>query len=290
MHWHGINQRGNEWNDGVPGVSQCPIPPGSSYTYRFRAAPYGSTWYHSHYSSQYAGGLWGPLVIYGPNTADYDIDLGPVTLNDYYHRDYYSILEDVMGTDTSKVRPASDNNLINGKMNFNCDGAANSSASKNQSSNTVGSCVENAELSKFKFTSGKKHRLRLVNTGTAAIQKFSIDNHTMTVIANDFIPIEPYETTIVTLAVSRPRSVPAIYRILTAQTGRSTQRRDRRSNWKAHGRRLDALLHHQRPMHRASQQPSGPGSNILRKSQHYLPPKTRQRNSSSRQHRPLRQR
>lgn len=175
--------------DGVPSVSMCPIAPGDSYTYSFQATPYGSTWYHSHYSSQYAGGVWGPLVIYGPKTAPYDIDLGPVTLNDYYHRDYYSIVKDVMGTDVTKVRPASDNNLINGKMNFDC------------SKSTSGSCVNNAGLAKFKFTSGKKHRLRLINTGAQAIQKFSIDNHKMTVIANDFIPVEPYDTTIATLGV-----------------------------------------------------------------------------------------
>lgn len=134
-------------------------------------------------------------VIHGPQNHDYDIDLGPVTINDYYHSQYYDVLSDVMGTDLSKVRVASDNNLINGKMNFDCGSAGNS---------TTGSCVNNAGLSKFHFTSGKKHRLRLINSGIAAIQKFSIDNHKMTVIANDFIPVEPYETTIVTLGVSPP--------------------------------------------------------------------------------------
>ena len=102
-----------------------------------------------------------------------------------------------MGTDLadeSLVRPASDNNLINGKMNFACGNSTGNS--------TTGTCVNNAGLSKFNFTSGKKHRLRLMNTGIAAIQKFSIDNHKMTIIANDFIPIVPYEATIVTLGVS----------------------------------------------------------------------------------------
>ncbi len=136
-------------------------------------------------------------VIYGPSQYPYDIDLGPVTLNDYYHKEYFTILEGVMGTDLadeSLVRPASDNNLINGKMNFACGNSTSNS--------TVGACVNNAGLSRFRFTSGKKHRLRLINTGIAAIQKFSIDNHKMTVIANDFIPLVPYETTIVTLGVS----------------------------------------------------------------------------------------
>ena len=172
----------------------CPIPPGNSYTYSFKATPYGTTWYHSHYSSQYADGTWGPIIIYGPSNVDYDIDLGPVTLNDYYHREEFDILQDVMGTDTTKLRPASDNNLINGKMNFQCPDSTSNS--------TTGPCVNNAGLAKFSFESGKKHRLRLINTGVAGIQKFSIDNHNMTIFANDFIPVEPYTTNIVTLGVS----------------------------------------------------------------------------------------
>jgi len=48
--------------DGVNGVTQCPIAPGSTFTYRWEVMQYGSAWYHSHYSDQYADGLLGPLV------------------------------------------------------------------------------------------------------------------------------------------------------------------------------------------------------------------------------------
>jgi FtsP/CotA-like multicopper oxidase with cupredoxin domain len=61
------------WEDGVPGVSQCPIPPGGTFTYSFIADLYGTSWYHSHYSAQYAGGLIGPMIIHGPDTVKYDI-------------------------------------------------------------------------------------------------------------------------------------------------------------------------------------------------------------------------
>lgn len=66
MHWHGLDQRGSPWMDGVPGISSCPIPPGGSYTYLFRADHYGTSWYHSHYSAQYTSGIVGPVVIHGP--------------------------------------------------------------------------------------------------------------------------------------------------------------------------------------------------------------------------------
>jgi iron transport multicopper oxidase len=35
MHWHGIYQHGTNNMDGPSMVTQCPIQPGSSYTYQF---------------------------------------------------------------------------------------------------------------------------------------------------------------------------------------------------------------------------------------------------------------
>jgi FtsP/CotA-like multicopper oxidase with cupredoxin domain len=55
LHWHGLLQKETPWYDGVPAVQQCPIAPGKSFTYQFRASLYGTTWYHSHYSAQYSG-------------------------------------------------------------------------------------------------------------------------------------------------------------------------------------------------------------------------------------------
>jgi FtsP/CotA-like multicopper oxidase with cupredoxin domain len=68
-------------------------------------------------------------------------------------------------------------------------------------------CNPKAEYSKFKFRSGKTHRLRLINAGVEAMQKFSIDGMNMTVIANDFVPIEPYETNLVSLGVGQRADV-----------------------------------------------------------------------------------
>ena len=63
-------------------------------------------------------------------------------------------------------------------------------------------CTPNAGIAVFNFTSGKSHRLRLINAGAEGLQRFTIDNHTMTVIANDFVPVKPYTTNVVTLGVS----------------------------------------------------------------------------------------
>ncbi|KAK3495595.1 Cupredoxin [Neurospora crassa] len=198
MHWHGFLQDDTPWDDGAPGVSQCPIVPGKSYTYEFKASLYGTSWYHAHYSAQYAGGIVGPIVVHGPTQAKYDIDLGPVMLSDWYHRPYFNLIKDMLAPGGSPSVP-SDNNLINGKMNFDCDTAA---AAGDQTP-----CTPNAGISKFKFQTGKTHRLRLINSGADGVQRFSIDGHTMTVIANDFVPVKPYNVTAISLAVGQRADV-----------------------------------------------------------------------------------
>jgi FtsP/CotA-like multicopper oxidase with cupredoxin domain len=67
VHWHGMTQWRNAWMDGVIGVTECGIAPGHNFTYRFVAAPAGTFWYHSHASTQYGDGLFGPLIIEPPN-------------------------------------------------------------------------------------------------------------------------------------------------------------------------------------------------------------------------------
>ncbi|KAM7197556.1 laccase [Rhypophila sp. PSN 637] len=52
MHWHGLHLWNNNITDGVSGITECPIPPGHSKKYSFIATQYGSSWYHSHISSQ----------------------------------------------------------------------------------------------------------------------------------------------------------------------------------------------------------------------------------------------
>lgn len=54
-------------------VSQCPIAGNETFTYRWRATQYGHSWYHSHYSLQYADGLAGPILLHGPSSADWDV-------------------------------------------------------------------------------------------------------------------------------------------------------------------------------------------------------------------------
>lgn len=56
---------------------------------------------------------------------------------------------------------------------------------------------------KTKFQSGKSYRLRLVNTAIDNMFKFSIDNHTLTVIAADLVPIKPFQTNMINIGIGQ---------------------------------------------------------------------------------------
>ena len=66
MHWHGLEVP--IAMDGVPGISQDPVPPGGMFTYEFTVNQNGTYFYHSHFAMQEMLGLVGLFVIH-PKTA-----------------------------------------------------------------------------------------------------------------------------------------------------------------------------------------------------------------------------
>lgn len=188
VHWHGLRQLNTSHYDGVPGVTECPITPGGSKTYEFQVSQYGSTWYHSHFSLQYAEGAFGAMVLNGPATADYDEDLGVLFLNDWSHTEAFTLW------DTAKVSgpPTMENGLINGTNTYDCSAAT-----------TDAKCLGNGTKWETTFEAGKKYRFRVVNAATDGHFQFSIDGHNLTVIANDLVPIVPYTTEAVGVAIGQ---------------------------------------------------------------------------------------
>ncbi len=61
LHWHGLYVPNKE--DGVPYLTQMPIKPDETYTYRFPIIQSGTHWYHSHSGLQEQIGMYGPLVL-----------------------------------------------------------------------------------------------------------------------------------------------------------------------------------------------------------------------------------
>ena len=61
LHWHGLYLPNKE--DGVPFLTQMPIEPGATFTYRFPIIQNGTHWYHSHSGFQEQLGMYGSLVL-----------------------------------------------------------------------------------------------------------------------------------------------------------------------------------------------------------------------------------
>lgn len=186
IHWHGLRQLDSSQMDGVPGVTQCPIAPGESLTYSFRATQYGSSWYHSHFSLQYAEGLFGPLILNGPATADYDEDLGLLFLSDWGHTPAFTLWDSAK----EGVAPTLENGLVNGTNTYNCTTA-------DDCTGIVGSKFETV------FESGKKYLIRVVNVAIEGHFQFSIDGHSLTVIGTDLVPIVPYTADSIQVSIAQ---------------------------------------------------------------------------------------
>ena len=111
LHFHGARQLNAFQYDGVNGITQCPIAPGDKFTYKFRVTQYGTSWYHSHYSLQYADGLAGPMTFYGPSTGNYDNALEPFLFGDWSHN---SAFEDFYG-ELHGGHPMMQTTILNGR-------------------------------------------------------------------------------------------------------------------------------------------------------------------------------
>lgn len=183
IHFHGIRQNYTNPSDGVVSITQCPTPPGSSITYEWRATQYGSTWYHSHYALQAWEGVFGGIIINGPATANYDEDLGMMFLNDWDHQTVDELYEEAK-TDGP---PTLDTGLLNGTNVYGDDDDTTQTGYR-----------WNATL-----TEGTSYRLRLVNAALDTHWKFSIDNHTLQVVAMDLVPIQPYTTDVLSLGMGQ---------------------------------------------------------------------------------------
>jgi len=64
VHFHGV-LFDDFFQDGVPFITQKPIPPGGTYTYEFTASEPGSLMYHSHHNAtdQVGRGLLGAFIV-----------------------------------------------------------------------------------------------------------------------------------------------------------------------------------------------------------------------------------
>jgi suppressor of ftsI len=71
VHWHGV--RLDNRSDGVPGLTQEPVPPGGDFLYRVHFPDAGIYWYHPHVREdiEQPMGLFGNMLVDSPDPAYY---------------------------------------------------------------------------------------------------------------------------------------------------------------------------------------------------------------------------
>jgi hypothetical protein len=182
VHWHGIRQWLSMQMDGVPGVTQCPIAPKDNFNYTFLAMQYGSSWYHSHYSVQYADGTVGPMTLHGPSSAPYDEAKLPILMTDWGHNSAFQAVE--IGLKDPSI-------VLNGIGNIT------------RYNNNITATLPIPAPYTISFTRAKRYLLRLINTSFEATFIFSIDNHMLQIVGSDFVPIHPYSNTSVLIGLGQ---------------------------------------------------------------------------------------
>ncbi|KAJ2848255.1 ferroxidase fet3 [Coemansia brasiliensis] len=184
LHAHGFHQVGTTYFDGVPGVTECGIPPNGTFTYEYNTTQTGTYWLHAHYEAQYTDGLRTPLIIHAhkePHRYDEDMVL---MLEGWYHRNSKDVLQQLLST-SEYVR----NLPFRPYMLVNSHG---------------GSDLRRTTL---KFQPGKTYRLRLLNVSATGMVRFGIEQHEMYVIEVDGTATEPKLVNNVQLSVGQRVSV-----------------------------------------------------------------------------------
>lgn len=91
IHWHGLILPNNQ--DGVPFVTQPPIPPGGKYPYNFLLVQAGTFWMHAHYGLQEQLLLTAPLILHDPADSNLKRQEVVMFLSDFAFQDPYEIFK-----------------------------------------------------------------------------------------------------------------------------------------------------------------------------------------------------
>ncbi|KAK6373393.1 ferroxidase fet3 [Exophiala oligosperma] len=181
IHFHGMFQNGTTDMDGANMLSQCPIPPGSTFTYNFTINQNGTYWYHCHVDYCYPDGYRQALIVHDKDSYFYHnyTDEFVVTLSDWYHE----LVEDIAPNFLSLYNPTGaepipDSFLFNDTLNSSLPVQPNTT-----------------------------YMIRLINIGAFVGQYFYIEDHKLRIVEVDGVYVDAAETDTVFLAVAQRCSV-----------------------------------------------------------------------------------
>ncbi|CAI6335698.1 unnamed protein product [Periconia digitata] len=187
IHWHGLYQNGTNFMDGTVGVTQCPIAPGHSFTYRFNVTGQSGTyWYHSHMAMQASDGVVGPIVIHARDGERTTLQKVPyeedrvVLVSDHYYDLSSSLLQKYLEPGNENEEPVPQAAVINGRGKRNCSDLPDRNCSSSGISNAL-------------FDLSPKHntRLRFINVGAFAEFQIQLDEHEVQLTEVDGVDVHP---------------------------------------------------------------------------------------------------
>ncbi|KAG7213871.1 hypothetical protein KM043_003079 [Ampulex compressa] len=181
MHWHGQHHVKTPYMDGVPYISQCPIPPGSTFRYEYIATEAGTHFWHSHSGFQRGDGVFGPLIVRVPPKRNwhedrYDLDLHTLVVYDWIHE---LGLEKFLAHHHADGDNKASNLLINGFGRF-------------KSARDENATTADMPIATFVVKRNLRYRFRLINAEFLNCPiEVSLQNHTMYVVSSDGRDVEP---------------------------------------------------------------------------------------------------
>lgn len=175
IHWHGMFQNTSNGMDGASMVTQCPIPPGASFTYNFTINQNGTYWYHCHTDFCYPDGYRQALIVHDSDAYfndEYDEEF-TITLSDWYHE----LVEDIEFLslyNPTGAEPVPNSFLFNDTMNVS-----------------------------LPVKPDTTYLIRLINVGAFVGQFFYIEDHTFRIVEIDGVYTEPAEADLLYISVAQ---------------------------------------------------------------------------------------
>ena len=218
LHWHGLFLPNKE--DGVPYLTQMPIKPNETFTYRFPIIQSGTHWYHSHSGLQEQIGMYGSMVLLKKKDDPTfrkgidDLPEVPIILSEW---------TDIKPENVQRMlRNANDWAAIKKGTVQSYSEAIKAGHFKtklgNEMKRMLAMDVSDVYYDKFlingknesqlsQFKSGDKVRLRISNGGASSYFWLSYAGGKMTVVANDGNDVEPVEVDRLIIGVSETYDV-----------------------------------------------------------------------------------
>ncbi|MDF3299174.1 multicopper oxidase family protein [Streptomyces tropicalis] len=232
LHSHGVRMRCDM--DGVPGLTQDAIRPGTDFRYRFTVTHPGTYWLHSHVGMQLDRGLYAPLIVEDPREPlSYDKEW-VVVLDDWLDGVRGSTPDDVLSQLGGGGMGGMDMDMGEGPAHSGSGAYGPARPAHGPSrimhhahSRILHGMGGNVDYpyhlingrrahapSVFRARPGDRIRLRIINAAADTAYRLALGDHPMTITHTDGYPVEHRSTDALLIGMAERYDV-----IVTAQDG-----------------------------------------------------------------------